>query len=174
MLCFVKHWLLLFFEFYLARVADKTFFWCISVTFHYFGLFSCQHSEIYNSKALRLAGNMDSQFLSDSVTSPIAGRVREWWDGGLFTPPPNVFPFVLQDREQARRWGVEREEERDVWKRGGEVERIDSVCWTQIKVCLVCRPHKTTCTHTHPKHSPRKTHRDSQTRDTRKTNSPCL
>ena len=89
-------------------------------------------------------------------------------------PPPNVFPFVLQDREQARRWGVEREEERDVWKRGGEVERIDSVCWTQIKVCLVCRPHKTTCTHTHPKHSPRKTHRDSQTRDTRKTNSPCL
>lgn len=65
-------------------------------------VFLSQHSEIYNSKALRLAGNMDSQFLSDSVTSSVAGRVRERWEGGLFTPPPqNVFPFVLQDREQA-------------------------------------------------------------------------
>ena len=109
-------------------------------------VFLSQHSEIYNSKALRLAGNMDSQFLSDSVTGPIAGRVRERWEGGLFIPspfsPPKCVSICFTRQRTGMRWGVEWEEERDVWKRGGEVERIDSVCWTQIKVCLVCRPHK--------------------------------
>lgn len=47
----IKHWLLLFLEFDLAHAADKTFVCCISITFHYFDLFSCQHLEIYNSSA---------------------------------------------------------------------------------------------------------------------------
>lgn len=55
-------------------------------------------------------------------------------------PPPQMcfHLFYKTENRQEMRSGVRGGEGH--LKRGGEVERIDSVCWTQIKVCLDAAP----------------------------------
>lgn len=147
LVCFIKYWLLLFPEFDLAHTADKTFICCISITFHYFGLLSCQHLEIYNSSALCLARIWILYISLTLVTSPIAGRVRETerrgregereMGSGRSSHQKAEHRSICFTREQGRneKWSKRK---RGTFKRVKQkgTEKMDSVYSTQIKACL--------------------------------------